>query len=348
MMHRPPTFIAILPGAAIAGALGCAAEPDVTVVTEALTCSGFGCHDNSPIIAGAPFYELENSGMFNTRDLAVVDLRSASGMSFRLDVQQARMVGLDNLNRIALDTPGMSNAVIELVDRAGHSWQLEVVEIGSIAFWAKPAGFATTYRLKVRRPPSDDYDLCSNPPDPARWPGNVFHAILFEGDRYDPVKKTVSATGAAAAGWFNIACAGTATAKLHLARHTESSAADPMNPTDQVHRQAMLRAYTAAMCSGSSSFTVMNEKLGIADDQGVFEDSLNFNNVEALWDDQGVVCLEEQRLVHPEGVLQPEADLIRAQITPQCGVPRPCSGGLGFPGFPASWKLHSLVITTNP
>jgi hypothetical protein len=328
---------------------GCLAEPPgappaVSEVASALTCSGFGCNDNSPIIAGAPFYELNIHGIPNDHGLRVTGFRSASGAPFQIDVRQARLVGLDPAGNIALDTPGISHAVIQLTDKFLNTWEIKVVEIDSVGFWAAPAGLATTYHLQVHRPPGKDFDLCSNPPDPTAWPGNVFHAILFEGDRYSPVEKTVLATGSATAGWFNIACAGTATAKLHLARHTEPSAS-PTLPTVLTQRQAMLRAYTAAVCPHSDAFTGKGEKLIVADNQGLMTGPPNLRNIEALWGPSGALCKTEWRLVHANSMPQADANTLLAQIPVQCpGVPL-CSSIVGFPG---NWQQHGMVLTTNP
>jgi hypothetical protein len=333
---------------AAAGAISCAGLDgfDVSTVSEGLTCSGFGCNSNSPIIAGAPFYELHRAGQPNDQGLRITAFTSRSGQAFRLDVQQARLVGLDANGRIALDTSGITGAVIKVVDAMGLTWEITVLDTGAIGFWAPPAGTTTTYLLQVHPPGAGekDYNLCTNPPAFGDWPGNVLHAILFEGDRYRPSDKTVLPPGPTIDGWFNIACAGTATAKMHLTRHT-AVGASPTVTTTQPQRQAMLKAYTASVCPGSDSFTGMGEKLIIDDYQGLMSDPPNLANIEALWGPSGAICKGEWRLVHANSMPQSEADALLKELVQQCPNVPDCSTIAGFPG---NWTQHGMVLTTNP
>src|SRR5262249_8063773 len=102
---------------AAAGAISCAgvAELEVSTVSEGLSCSVFGCNDNCPIIAGAPFYELNRAGQPNDQGLRVTGFTARNGQAFQIDVQQARLVGLDAQGRIALDTSGITGAVIKVL-----------------------------------------------------------------------------------------------------------------------------------------------------------------------------------------------------------------------------------------
>jgi len=342
---------------AAAGAISCTGldVSDVSTVSEGLTCSGFGCNNNSPIIAGAPFYELHRAGQPNDQGLRIAGFTARNGQSFQIDVQQARLVGLDANGRIALDTSGITGAVIKVLYARGLTWEITVLDTGSIGFWAPPAGTTTTYLLEVHPPPGSgekDYNLCTNPPAAGDWPGNVFHAILFEGDRYRPSDKTVLPPGPAINGWFNIACAGTATAKMHLARHT-AAGASPTVPTNQPQRQAMLKAFTASVCPGSDSFTGKGEKLIIDDYQGLMSDPPNLGNIEALWGPSGAICKGdgapggEWRLRHANSMPQADANALLMELDRQCppsGVPL-CST---IPGFPGTWQQHGMVLTTNP
>jgi hypothetical protein len=267
-------------------------------------------------------------------------------------VRQARLVGLNGAGQIALDTSNIKDAVIKLVDDSGESWEIVVAEVSGMAYWAPPAGSVITYRLRVRAPPNSgyqDHDLCSSPPAPGSWPGNMYHAILFEGDRYRPVEKIVSAIGPATAGWFNIACAGSVPAKLHLARHTESSA-NPAKWPSQAQRQAMLRAYAAAVCWGKDSYTAKGELLNIFDRNDVMTGQIDFNKIEGLWDATHAICLGEapvgeQRLVHANSMLQADANQLLQQMKLDCpGIPS-CST---IPNLATTWKQIGMVLTTNP
>jgi hypothetical protein len=120
----------------------------------------------------------------------------------------------------------------------------------------------------------------------------VNEAILFSGERYDAVRKTVTATGPATDGWVNIACATTVLAKLLLERHTEAS---QDVPTTRDERQAMLKMFTADVCGDGTSFTVHGQPLFWADAKGITRLPNAPSRLEAVWDESGAVCLEHAR-----------------------------------------------------
>src|SRR5687768_14402703 len=99
----------------------CAVEPvDESVVESEAGCGGGGCDENSPWIAGAPFFELHRTRPNDhPLHLRVLGIWSAAGQPYVLDVPPnsspgsgARIVGLDSQRRVALDTAAMTNAVI--------------------------------------------------------------------------------------------------------------------------------------------------------------------------------------------------------------------------------------------
>jgi hypothetical protein len=333
---------------AIAVMAGCWLEPpDESVVSSEIGCTGFGCNGNSPVIAGVPFWEAHRTAV-NPQGFRIVGFKSATGVPYQIDVREARLVGLDGSGAIALDTPDIDNAVITMLDGLGRTWDVVVASHSSMPYWVNPPGAVTTYHLRVRVPPNmgiQDYDLCSNPPAPGEWPGVRFHAILFEGDRYRPVEKVVSAIGPAAAGWFNIACAGTVPAKLHLLRHTQSSANPALPPPTQAQRQALLRAYAAAVCWGKDSYTGQGELLNVFDKNGVIPGTIDFMKVEGLWDDTHAICIGEQRLVVPNSMSLQAAWNLRQQLAIDCPAVPSCSV---FPDLAQTWRQRGLVLTTNP
>jgi len=357
--------------AAIACSIGCVMEsPDESTVAAATTtadgCEGLGCGTNSPVIAGTPFWEVNRDKLIqNAQKFRLVDFRSAAGTPYQIDVRQARVVGLDKFNNIALDTPGIKNAKITLIDdRDGKLWELTIIETDNITYWAPPLGaVTTTYRVLVHPPPGApgqaDTDLCSRPPADPEWPGKPRHMIFHEGDRYDPLQRIVTSTGPATAGWFNISCAGSVPFKLHLQRHTEPGT-NPLHPTTRLQRQALMRAYASVVCWGGPSFTVQGERLDLADSQGVMSFNplltwASMSKIEGLWDDTHAICRGEHRLVHHDplpplsAISQAEADRIWQAIPIRCPQAKSCSDfAIEHPGFPANWKQLGLVLTMNP
>jgi ADYC domain-containing protein len=145
-------------------------------------------------------------------------------------------------------------------------------------------------------------------------PDALHTAIVFTGDHYDAFHKV----GPQAPGWFNLACFGTAAAKMHLIRHTQVGAARAANgpiPTfDQ--RTAMLRAITADYCGDGRSWTADGTPLWWTDEgqrlplniQPDFTKTMQSwtpdvsgqdvfgKNVEGVWGQDGeLLCLNEPR-----------------------------------------------------
>jgi hypothetical protein len=111
----------------------------------------------------------------------------------------------------------------------------------------------------------------------------------------------VIATGAASRGWINIACAGTALAKLFLVRHTEAS---QEVRTTRAERQAMLKMFTADVCGDGTSFTVHGQPLFWADVKGITRFPDAPASIEAVWSAKGAVCLERPRRSELAGAIQ--------------------------------------------
>jgi ADYC domain len=307
-------------------------------------CTGPGCDENSPVLLSLPFYELHVNRVPNDQKIQVVGFRSQAGVPLQIDVRGANVVGLDALGRVALDTPSIPGSVLTVVDGTGTTFEIELHDAASMSFWAGPPGLVTTYELRVRVPGGEWVNLCKRPPHPVDWPGIVTHAVLFAGDRYRHTDKTVMAIGPETAGWFNVACAGSATLKMHLTRHNDAGA-DPLHPTDKPQRQAMLRAYTATVCPGSQSFTGVGEKLHVADSVGLMQESDEVTVLEGLWDENGAICLGTQRLVDANSMSQEEANALHDQIKVQCPLVPDCKT---MPDVVERWRDHARVLTVNP
>ena len=116
-------------------------------------------------------------------------------------------------------------------------------------------------------------------------------------DRYDARTKTVRETGGDDT-WFNIACAGTAIAKLHLLRHTWAADRDGAHPTTVDQRQALLKLLAADYCGTGKAFTVEGQPLAYSFDQR-WARAVDWNgaaSVDAVWDANHAVCLRTPRL----------------------------------------------------
>jgi hypothetical protein len=122
---------------------------------------------------------------------------------------------------------------------------------------------------------------------------NVPFALIFAGDRYDAVHKTVKIDPPSSC-WFNIACAGSAMAKMHLLRHT-TAGSDADHATTQPQRQTMLKMITDDICGTGQSFTVDGENVYYEDMWLWHPFAAVPGSIEAMWGDQGALCLDEPR-----------------------------------------------------
>jgi hypothetical protein len=128
-------------------------------------------------------------------------------------------------------------------------------------------------------------------------------AVVFTGDHYDSVTKQVQH---GTEGWFNLGCADTVPAKLHLLRHTKAgsiSSGSNQRTTSLGERTAMLRMLIADYCGNGSSFTFDGVPLNYGDVNGWYPDEIittqqpdpRNRSFEAVWDSKGPMCLTEPR-----------------------------------------------------
>jgi hypothetical protein len=214
----------------------------------------------------------------------VVDGAEIAGFAFH----ELGLAGQANTSGLRLTTPlpaeGLASTELELRDAADRRYQIQIAGVAQTRFWAGTKNPVTTYVMTT-----------TSAADPTPRPlcaGERNEAILFEGDRYDAATRTVTATGAGAAGWINIACKGTALAKLYLTRHTEAS---QQVVTTRAERQAMLKMFTDDVYGDGTTFTVPRQPLLWQDAKGITTYRSTPRGVEALWSENGAVCLSDPR-----------------------------------------------------
>jgi hypothetical protein len=246
-------------------------------------------------------------------------------------------------------TTDVDGLIVEVSHRNGAAYQLRFEQTVLHKYWAGPSGEVPYHQIRVRkirqgsefgvmvgRVPDLDFQatLCAGTPDPREGQEVTAMAVLFEGDRYDNVNKTVQEVPSGSR-WFNVACAGTAMLKMDLLRYTRASAATPLTVPQ---RQTLLKTLTADYCGGGRPYTVNGHPLIYTDALGrVPGVPLDIPGllakgatVEAIWGPDGAICLDVPRLVD------------RAQI--DCSPrrdPPPC-------GDISDWKSRGGVLSLNP
>jgi len=123
---------------------------------------------------------------------------------------------------------------------------------------------------------------------------------VLGGETYDDATKTVQP---GRTGWFTLACAGSAAAKMKLMGYSpQTKFVGSTKPSTVAQRQATLKMITADYCNNGVSYTengtpvVWSNKAGTVDSS----DWHVPGEVEAVWTDKGALCLDATRLADAE------------------------------------------------
>jgi hypothetical protein len=312
-------------------------------------CPATGCGLNGTWLgANIPFRELDlgppgtmGEGEANSAGLRIASFQrarddSAVSESLHLDVQGDELIGVRSpgtcsTTDCSLRGPSLVGAVLKLVD-ANDKYLLTIKSVRNTVFWTEtcepigrcdPTDTVPLYEITFTRAGQTKEEspcspLTAQDRDDERGIDGL--VMVFRGDRYKDRGYVVEAD--AESTWFNIACAGTAIAKLHLLRHTTASARMTMSSVSRVatlpprrttlaQRQTILRMLTADYCGIGAPFTEDGHPLSYTFRQrweplqprtaGASQELVPFSSVanaslDALWDQHGAVCLGTPRL----------------------------------------------------
>lgn len=298
---------------------GCLESPDLSVETSAISsCPKWGCNENSPLmdIVGY-FHELHPGGIPNAQEMSVLDYRfEPDGKVYHPRLVDGARLVVDYFDAPTNQTVTFSGHELEggwfeIQSPSGiHKLIVEHVTPQSesaVTFWVGATTRIETYRLTYLNPGDSlggkKQELCNHAPpqDKSGTVGegtwlNAYEAFFFTGDRYDADHKLVTAIDDTS-GFFNIACAGSALAKIHLNRHTSLGSPGPGGVIpSQARRQAMLKMYVSDVCGTGSAWTLKGTPLRFSDSAGWFHLPAIPLQHEAYWRENGATCLDEHRL----------------------------------------------------
>jgi hypothetical protein len=123
-------------------------------------------------------------------------------------------------------------------------------------------------------------------------------AIVFSGELYDAAGRMLK--GSERGGWFNIACARDALAKLDILKIAPHVSAEEATPEYYKIRAAGLRMMTANYCN-NERYTFDGTEIewapfGSAQIGTCVKAAPDDRTLEAVWDENGAVCIEHTRL----------------------------------------------------
>jgi hypothetical protein len=304
-------------------------------------CGTWLCQTNAASLGDNLFFhEVDASGLYLNREgIRYESFTGPDGDPMTLSVQGYELRGTRGTgpDQWLFLRENLIGATMVL-SRGRDRYEVRISDVGQTRFWVAPElECAPTYTFEYRKMPSNGSPevgpftpLCTALDMSSEWnrPGiTQTLAVVFAGDQYDPVAKTVTTPGPG--DWFNVACAGSALAKMLLLRHAEAGQTWPYLTTfDQ--RQAMLKMITDDICGTGYSFTMDGEPVFYADVNEWhpldFAGSLpRHAEIEALWDQDGAVCLNWPRRYAED------PDILRA-VERECGQ-RPARRSCG-----ATWR----------
>jgi hypothetical protein len=324
---------------------GCAAPVGTRTVESAEVCVGdWGCLGNAASMGdGKIFHDSDLGpngigGAANSGGFKIIGIYGPENyqpaMSLQLDPGDLDELIGRTATRIRRGTALRGSRIImrDVVDN--EDYELYIDEVAAIPFWVG-GGAVTSYKITVRveGSSSERGPLCKGESGEfgEEWAGQQHSALIFRGDRYNPLTKLITIVTDT---WVNVACAGTATAKLHLLRHTTASS-DAAHTTTWRERQAMLRMLTADYCGKGFPYTEDGTELHYAATAHAYNpDAIDLavpeqrDRLEAIWSHTGAVCLDKPRLV------------LRSDVEKDCDPP-PC------PPDASDWQSLGSVVSVN-
>jgi len=271
-------------------------------------CDEPGCGLNSPEIANYNFWDLSlNYNTYNTQGFRITSFEK-NGVPYTLSVSGGRIKGVRRDG--VLSGQALVGATIHVEHQSDLEFVIVINAVQQWSFWAKTGSSTTAraegYELLWRQLGTATHyeNVCSDPP--VRGIDTLYTAshltFVFEGERISQETKTIAST--LDTRWFNLGCAGSTLAKLHLTGHTyaASLATNRAFSTTIPERQTMLKMLSADYCGTGKAFTIQGTPLDWADDKNWMEYAYSTQNVEARWNADGAVCLNRPRvLVNPIG-----------------------------------------------
>jgi hypothetical protein len=326
--------------------IGAASQPIIRT-----DCPYWGCGTNSAWLGeNIEFHDLDASGATpNEAGLLLVGFFDSDENPLKLEVKNDHLRGWRADETAPLDGAPLQKATMRLSYRGPHGqdpetfYRLRIVDVGETVFWF-PAGDARVPAYEIQFYPEGDplkaQALCRHTKEPG-WDAIQGQALIFRGDLYDSRLKTVEVTTDDNP-WFNIACSGSAVAKMHLFGHTTASSYDG-RVTTQPQRQAVLKMFVADYCNTGHAFTVDGHPLMYTFKQTWRPTpfpSAPYGSFEAVWNEGGATCLATPRLADQDG-----DGSLTGLIASECGGtrPMPCAADA-----PSNWTAYGYVVSENP
>jgi hypothetical protein len=317
------------------------------------TCPTWDCNKNHPMLTGFPVPEVNEAGLPDDKGLHLVSFWKATQF-LRLDVDRGQIKGYHEVTGALQVSGAGAIGSILTISSPTETWRIRIDDYARMPYWVGP-GAVSAYRLLYQRtgdPPSLWTNVCKEPAEPItdpQWQGGyATYALLISDERYDRDAKRVRDDGNAQ-GWFNIACAGTALSKMVLMHYDPHiSQGDPYYTLPE-GRTVTLKMLTADYLGIGEAFTRAQRPLQWANASGWHTVPAALGGSEAVWDENGAVCLDTPRLAGDDPDID-DPDIYEkienvCNQTAGCVMPPTCDQqGV----TPANWTQHGTWRTWKP
>lgn len=306
------------------GVTACAipAPDDVAAVEQSIAggCTEDFCMHNSPEIATYGMFDFNVDGLENAAGFAIWGLIK-DNVSYDLLVRDSRIVGQINGTDYLVDKD-LIGAEIVLQSKQVGQVAIVIEDVGSVQETVSP-NLLQTYVLDwgkvvgrvLQKPIRGGYWVETPIADPSRTPlchidltnwtayganpleweetwstsfgSNVYQSLVFEGDRIEPVTRTVAQNYDDR--WFNVGCDAHTLTKMRLSRNT-------IHTGGWRAAQAALKMLSADYCGTGRPFTVDGEQLLWRATSGMTFYNPRPKTLEARWSEDGALCVADPRL----------------------------------------------------
>jgi hypothetical protein len=376
-ISMPPKLVSPLIAVIPLVALGCAAEEPTSVIAQELsspTCAD--CGNNGNVLEGSGIGHLGRGDQINDWGVTLVEFWHPLHLAvdLRAGVQLDRLYGIDDADdTIEIQGYDLTRGVFEIQTAPGVFYEVRILGVHrDWRYWTSPATYIESYELWYDGPYPIPHTHPTTPIHPAQplcpqidepWLGeHKMDAAVFEGEIYHQADLSFHNTDPGEGGWFNIACAHSATLKQLFTRRTPLARPFGSGIGDDAQRRSTLRAWTGDYCGTGDSFTTTGVPLLIRDERGTIptnhdaswsdeEAAAKEITYEAVWDERGAVCINDWRrrqYVAENPRVHDESAVTAAQV--RCekeGHPLPSCQSL-LPAFPTRWQSLGKILTAFP
>ncbi|WP_434419859.1 ADYC domain-containing protein [Nannocystis pusilla] len=282
----------------------CAYEPEGELEFRDDTgCTNCGNGSNSAHANQYPIDKLSLSNAYNEANIRVIGIEDPLGTLYWLTTAGDDFVAFDRFTLTDVASAGELVGWTIKLDRVPtpedptEEIDIEILGFdGNIASWADEGPGISAYALAYHDSGNYNelYPVC---PDPQEDGPDVITSTIISGEIYlENSKQIVDA----APGWITIACLGNAVAKMkRMGYGPNQDFPGQGTPATVNQRQATIRMITADYCGDGYSFTEDGTDLNWQNlAETVDPDAAPlWLDVEALWDEDGAICLSNPRLV---------------------------------------------------